>query len=153
MRSLLAALIFFVVLVSAPSALAANSKTTTKVVKPQIASVPDDKLVEKAEKAESVEKQRAIDDVNMLIIDSYKARLDKTLNELYDNIRIATKGDRDAQIKILTKVRADLDDKLDALADADVSENRKKILLGVYFYLKTSIEAQIHDLTTIDDNK
>lgn len=47
---------------------------------------------------------------------------------------------------MLTKVRSDLDDKLDALADADVTENRKKILLGVYFYLKSSIEAQIKDL-------
>ena len=94
----------------------------------------------------ALEKRRAIEDINALIIDSYRTRFDKILVELYKSIAISTKDDIAAQIQILTKVRSDLDDKLDALSDASVSENRKQILLGVYFYLKSEIEMKIREL-------
>lgn len=102
------------------------------------------------ETPKTVEKRRAIEDVNALIIDSYRVQLDRILKELYENIRIATKGNADAQIKILDSVRSDLDNRLDTLSAGNVSGNRKKILMGVYFYLKSRIEARMEELKSTD---
>ena len=51
-----------------------------------------------------------------------------------------------AQVRALSKVRDDLDKKLDSLEDEDITPNRKKILQGVYFYLKSNIELRIQML-------
>lgn len=94
----------------------------------------------------SLEQKQAMEEVNALIVDSYKTLLDKVLNQLYLNIREASKGDIGIQIRALSKVRDDLDKKLDSLEDEDITPNRKKILQGVYFYLKSNIELRIQVL-------
>ena len=48
-------------------------------------------------------------------------------------------------MRALTRVRDDLDNRLDALEETNISSNRRKILTGVYFYLKTDIEEKIRD--------
>ena len=65
---------------------------------------------------------------------------------LYTNIRIAARGNIDIQIDSLSQVQSDLDDKLDSINASEMSENRKKILLGVHFYLKSNIEEEIERL-------
>lgn len=93
MRFISAVLVFAALAFFAPSAFAAV-KPTARVQKPVAATVE----TKQVDTPEASEKKRAIEDVNTLIIDSYRNRLDKTLVELYDNIRIATKGDESAQI-------------------------------------------------------
>ena len=90
--------------------------------------------------------QRSVEEVNSLIIDSYRSRLDRVLDELYANIEIAAQGDDKISIRALTRVRDDLDDRLDALAEAKISSNRRKILTGVYFYLKSNIEEKMREM-------
>lgn len=87
-----------------------------------------------------------MEEVNALIVDSYKALLDKILGQLYANIAEASKGDRSVQILTLSKVRDNLDQKLDALDEQNITPNRKKILQGVYFYLKSNVELRIQSL-------
>ena len=81
-----------------------------------------------------------MEEVNSLIIGSYKSRLDRVLDDLYNNIEEASKGSVIVEITALKKVRNDLDDRLDNLSEESISPNRRKILTGVYFYLKSNIE-------------
>jgi hypothetical protein len=99
-----------------------------------------------SERANVLEQKRAVEEVNTLIIDSYRARLDQVLEELYANIAKASKGNRAAQVKALIIVRDDLDARLDAISEANVTANRKKILMGVYFYLKTNIDEKVRQI-------
>lgn len=92
------------------------------------------------------EQKQAVEEVNALIVDSYKTLLDKVLDQLYLNIHEASKGDKGVQIRALSKVRDDLDKKLDGLEDENITPNRKKILQGVYFYLKSNVELKIQGL-------
>ncbi len=92
------------------------------------------------------EQKKAVEEVNTLIIDSYRARLDKVLEELYTNITTATKGNIKSQVNALIIVRDDLDVRLDTLAESNVTANRKKILTGVYFYLKTNIDERVREI-------
>ena len=96
--------------------------------------------------AEQSQKKKTMEEVNTLIIDSYRTRLDRVLEMLYTNIRIAARGNIDIQIDSLSQVQSDLDDKLDSINASEMSENRKKILLGVHFYLKSNIEEEIERL-------
>jgi hypothetical protein len=84
--------------------------------------------------------------VNALIVDSYKTLLDKVLEQLYANVAEASRGDKSVQIRALTRVRDDLDKQLDGLEDENITPNRKKILQGVYFYLKSNVELKIQSL-------
>jgi hypothetical protein len=99
-----------------------------------------------SERVNALEQKRAVEEVNTLIIDSYRARLDQVLEELYANIAKASKGNRAAQVKALIIVRDDLDARLDAISEANVTANRKKILMGVYFYLKTNIDEKVRQI-------
>jgi hypothetical protein len=54
-----------------------------------------------------------VEEVNSLIIGSYKSRLDRVLDDLYFNIEEASKGSVTFQIAALQKVRDDLDEGLD----------------------------------------
>ena len=91
----------------------------------------------------SKEQQAAVEEVNALIVDSYKTLLDKVLDQLYTNISQASAGDKNVQIRALSKVRDNLDKQLDKLEDGTITPNRKKILQGVYFYLKSNVEQKI----------
>ncbi len=110
------------------------------------ASSGDNRLSLSGGEIQKQEKQKAIEDVNTLIIESYRAQLDRILEELFVTISTATKGNANPQIEVLTQLRNDLDARLDALSDTKVSENRKKILLWIYFYLKSRIETRIDEL-------
>lgn len=88
MRNLLIVLVSLCAFGVNSSVFAANTKTPVKFQK---ISVQSTKESDATETSQAAEKRQAIEDVNSLIIDSYRARLDRTLTELYDNIKIATK--------------------------------------------------------------
>jgi hypothetical protein len=101
----------------------------------------------------AIEKQKAVEEVNSLIIGSYKSRLDRVLDDLYSNIEEASKGSVTFQITALQKVRDDLDEGLDSLSEESISPNRRKILTGVYFYLKSNIEGRIRMISPTGTKK
>ncbi|MFZ4461142.1 MAG: hypothetical protein ACOYN2_00955 [Patescibacteria group bacterium] len=90
MRVLLVVLVSMCAFGVTSNVFAANTKTPPKTQKPAIQQVAT-KEAEAIESSQAAEKRQAIEDVNSLIIDSYRARLDRTLAELYDNIQVATK--------------------------------------------------------------
>lgn len=90
MRVLLVVLVSICALGVTSSVFAANTKNPPKTQKPAIQQVVT-KETDIIESPQAAEKRQAIEDVNSLIIDSYRARLDRTLTELYDNIQVATK--------------------------------------------------------------
>jgi hypothetical protein len=96
--------------------------------------------------AANADQSKASEDLNTIIVDSYTARLDKVLQQLYINIDSASKWNKYLQIRALEKVRNDLDERLDIIAESKLSTNRKKILVGVYLYLKTDIELRIKNI-------
>lgn len=120
-------------------------KTTIKYAAAAQNNVPENSQKQQlALKAQ--EQKAAVEEVNALILDSYKTMLDKVLNQLYTNIAEASKGNVSVQIKALSKVRDDLDKQLDRLEEEKITPNRKKILQAVYFYLKTNVEEKMREL-------
>ena len=89
------------------------------------------------------EKQKAIDDVNAFLIESYKIKLDKLLDDVYRSVRTAAKDDPALQSMLLKRVLAEINAKMDSIAGRNITPNRKKILLSVFSYLKKDIEAKI----------
>jgi hypothetical protein len=116
------------------------------LVKPPTGEDLAEQRKQEAIATEAQQKKEAVEEVNALIVDSYKALLDKILNQLYANIAEASRGNRSAQIDTLSKVRDNLVQKLDALEEQNITPNRKKILQGIYFYLKSSVESRIQGL-------
>lgn len=92
------------------------------------------------------EKQKAIDDVNAFLIESYKIKLDKLLDDVYRSVRVASKDDPALQTLLLKRVLSEIGAKMDSISDRDISPNRKKILLAVFSYLRSDIESKIRAL-------
>lgn len=121
-----------------------QSKTTRYAASIQSGTSENSQKQQLALKAQ--EQKQAVEEVNALILDSYKTMLDKVLNQLYANIAEASKGNVSVQVKALSKVRDDLDKQLDRLEEEKITPNRKKILQAVYFYLKTNVEEKMREL-------
>jgi hypothetical protein len=94
------------------------------------------------------EKQKAIDDMNAFLIESYKIKLDKLLSDVYRAVRNASKDDPAIQVLLLKRVLAEINAKMDSIAGRDVSPNRKKILLSVFAYLQKDVEEKIASFET-----
>ncbi len=94
------------------------------------------------------EKQKAMDDVNAFLIESYKIKLDKLLDEVYRSVRVAAKDDPALQTLLLKRVLGEIENKMDSIAVRKISPNRKKILLAVFAYLRTDVQAKIKSLET-----
>lgn len=92
------------------------------------------------------EKQKAIDDVNAFLIESYKIKLDKLLDDVYRSVRVAAKDDPALQTLLLKRVLAEIEAKIDSIAARPISPNRKKILLAVFSYLRSDVESKIRSL-------
>ena len=92
------------------------------------------------------EKQKAMDDVNAFLIESYKIKLDKLLDDVYRSVRVAAKDDPALQTLLLKRVLAEIEAKMDSIAARPISPNRKKILLAVFSYLKSDVESKIRSL-------
>lgn len=89
------------------------------------------------------EKQKAIDDVNAFLIESYKIKLDKLLDDVYRSVRVAAKDDPALQTLLLKRVLSEIEVKMQSISDRNISSNRKKILLSVFSYLKNDVESKI----------
>lgn len=92
------------------------------------------------------EKQKAMDDVNAFLIESYKIKLDKLLDDVYRSVRVAAKDDPALQTLLLKRVLAEIEAKMDSIAARPISPNRKKILLAVFSYLKSDVQSKIRSL-------
>jgi len=93
------------------------------------------------------EKQKAMDDVNAFLIESYKIKLDKLLDDVYRSVRVAAKDDPALQTLLLKRVLAEIEAKMDSIAARPISPNRKKILLAVFSYLKSDVQSKIRSLS------
>lgn len=94
------------------------------------------------------ERQKAINDMNAFLIESYKIKLDKLLSDVYKAVRTASKEDPALQVLLLKRVLTEINAKMDSIAGRDVSPNRKKILLSVFAYLQKDVEAKIESFQT-----
>lgn len=92
------------------------------------------------------EKQKAMDDVNAFLIESYKIKLDKLLDEVYRSVRVAAKDDPALQALLLKRVLVEIESKMDSIAVRKISPNRKKILLAVFAYLRSDVKEKIKTL-------
>ncbi|MDQ1344212.1 MAG: hypothetical protein QG650_932 [Patescibacteria group bacterium] len=92
------------------------------------------------------EKQKAIDDVNAFLIESYKIKLDKLLDEVYRSVRVASKDDPALQTLLLRRVLSEIEAKMQSISERNITPNRKKILIAVFSYLKSDIESKIRAL-------
>lgn len=92
------------------------------------------------------EKQKAMDDVNAFLIESYKIKLDKLLDEVYRSVRVAAKDDPALQALLLRRVLVEIENKMDSIAVRKISPNRKKILLSVFAYLRSDVKEKIKSL-------
>jgi hypothetical protein len=87
------------------------------------------------------DKKKLEQDLNLLLIESYKIKLDKILDKLNDNIKNEIK---EKQIKILTNVFISVSNKIDIVkANQKISKNRKEILIAILSHIKNSIEQAI----------
>lgn len=85
------------------------------------------------------EKQKVVDDVNAFLIESYKVKLDKILAGVYRSVRNASNEDPELEAALLNRVLLEIRTKTQAIADRNISVNRKKILLAVFSYLESDI--------------
>lgn len=92
------------------------------------------------------ERQKAVDDVNAFLIESYKIKLDRALADVYQSVRAAAKDDSSVQTSILKRILSEIETKVQALSDRPVGPNRKKILLAVFSYMKADIESKIRSI-------
>lgn len=114
-----------------------------------MATAPEDASTEEAASPEvEKEKQKAMDDVNAFLIESYKIKLDKLLDEVYRSVRVAAKDDPALQTLLLKRVLAEIENKMDSIAVRKISPNRKKILLAVFSYLRIGVQSKIKSLET-----
>lgn len=118
-----------------------NEEIRTSAESDAGSEAPEDESDEKVR-----EKQKAIDDVNAFLIESYKIKLDKLLDDVYRSVRVASKDDPALQTLLLKRVLSEINAKMDSISDRGITPNRKKILLAVFSYLKSDIESKIRAL-------
>lgn len=98
----------------------------------------------------SEEKKELVKNINNIIIESYKVKFFKILNNLFDKIDNKTKEDK---IKILWNILVSVESKLDLINSwkVNISKNRKEVLVSVFSFLKEQIQLKIKDI--IEKNK
>jgi hypothetical protein len=81
--------------------------------------------------------------LNFLLIESYKAKLDKIIDQLKDNIKDENK---ETQLKILSSVTISVNNKINIIQPMkNISKNRKEILLTILWYIKVKTEKEIKE--------
>lgn len=92
------------------------------------------------------ERAKTIDNINTFLIESYKIKIDKIFSNLSISLEKATNADPVVQIKLLKKMRGDIDAKMGILDSHNISVNRKKILGAVFSYIQKNIDDSINNL-------
>jgi dihydroorotase len=114
----------------------------------RIRQTADDNFIVKTEsREEQKEKEKAINDINTFLIESYKLKIDKILSNLNISIERITNKDQGAQKKLLQKIRADIAIKIQVINSRNITENRKKILSTVFLYIQENLDDKISKLT------
>lgn len=121
-----------------------RSSTGQTVAAPasQSGTVAGSGSAEDAKRSET-ERQKAMDDVNAFLIESYKIKLDRSLAGVYESVRVAAKDDPAVQAVLLRRILAEIESKVSILTTRPVSPNRKKILLAVFYYMRSEIESKV----------
>lgn len=90
------------------------------------------------------DKLKVIKNLNTILVDSYKTKLDQILDNLKDNIKDDTKEN---QIKTFSNILIPLNQKIKTIeTKKEISINRKEVLLEVLKHIKNNLEADIKDL-------
>ena len=97
------------------------------------------------EKDEATEnKMKLIKNLNSLLVESYKTKLDQILDNLNENIKNQSKEDK---IKTLTTILIPINSRIKLIeSKTNISQNRKEVLLEVLYYIKKSLEDEINRL-------
>ncbi len=98
------------------------------------------------EEKQKKDKEKTINDINTFLIESYKMKIDKILENLNINLERVTNNDPIAQGKLLEKIRNDVSQKIQVMNSRTISENRKKILSSVFSYIQENLDAKISKL-------
>ena len=102
----------------------------------------NEKRIEDARK----EQAKTIEDINNFLIESYKIKIDKILADLNTSIDRATNNDPVAKTKLLTKIRAEINAKIQIINSRRVSENRRFILSSIFLYIQENLDAEIQKI-------
>lgn len=90
------------------------------------------------------EKAKLVKSLNILLVESYKIKLDQILDNLKENIKNNTVEN---QIKALTMVLIPVNSKLKLIeAKTDITPNRKEILILVLKHIKNNLDTEINNL-------
>lgn len=115
-----------------------NDKVDSKIVSPWVHNDTtndawNDYIVDKTEQ------QKVIKNINNIIIESYKAKFSKILQNLYTNVKWKTKEEK---LSIYSSVLLSVKVRLDQIESWKVklSENKKEVLLWILKYIKQKIE-------------
>ena len=127
------------VFASAPVVQIHVSKTVVnfaaETVKPTMKNsvLPDSSTSGTSEDADTLmERQKTYDNMNALLIQSYKTKLDKILSDVYSSVENVAKEDPALQAAILERIAEEIDAKIANLEKQTISPNRKKILLSIF---------------------
>ncbi len=87
------------------------------------------------------DKAKLEQDLNILLIESYKTKLDQILDKLNYNIKNEIK---EKQIKILTNILISVNNKIsEILENKKISKNRKEILVQILSHIQNTVEQSI----------
>ncbi len=100
---------------------------------------------EEEEKIEKLDKEKLVKNINKLIIETYKAKFAKILDNLSVNIKWKTKEEK---LKILSSVLVSTKAKISYVESWKIkmSSNKKQVLLGILYYIKDEIEDDIKEV-------
>ena len=90
------------------------------------------------------EKAKLVKNLNTLLVEAYKIKLDQILDNLKENIK---NNSVENQIKALTMVLIPVNSKLKFIeSKVDISPNRKEILILVLKHIKDNLDTEINNL-------
>lgn len=116
------------------------AETETQIETGQSVSGWEELIMQQKERAKTIE------NINTFLIESYKIKIDKIFSNLSISLEKATNADPVVQIKLLKKMRGDIDAKMGILDSHNISVNRKKILSAVFSYIQKNIDDSINNL-------
>lgn len=107
-----------------------------------IDSKKDDAGEEIDTKEKKIEKEKLVKNINKLIIESFKAKFAKILDNLSYNIKWKTKEEK---LKILSSVLVSTNSKITLVESwkMKMTSNKKQVLLGILYYIKDEVEDDV----------
>ncbi|HBY74422.1 TPA: hypothetical protein DEG21_00595 [Patescibacteria group bacterium] len=90
------------------------------------------------------EKAKLVKNLNTLLVEAYKIKIDQILDNLKENIK---ENSVENQIKALTMVLIPVNSKIKIIeTKSDISPNRKEILILVLKHIKNNLDSEINNL-------